>query len=270
MRSHYGRAIWKKRFILGALFLLASCRGTTPTVNSADQITSTPAPNGDGAAGEIAALEAKVAQFAPAELTADLSVLPESERKTLDRIVEAAKLLDPIFDRQHSLWPAFKTQNGKKVEVRIALGASASAFEEAKADVMGAYNVLFMIDKELFPAEFREQLLVSYFIGLFRSVRFGVAEAHGKGAALQINRYLEDGSATYDPATKRYAVDLEKLETSIETLVRDICLLQHHGNKPAVDAMLSKYGLLSDSMKEALGTLGGIPVDLRPIYPVAS
>jgi hypothetical protein len=63
---------------------------------------------------------------------------------------------------------------------------------------MGAYNVLYMIERGEFPKDMREKLLVSYFAGLFRSVRFGVAEAHGKGAALQINRLVEAGAATVD------------------------------------------------------------------------
>jgi len=110
---------------------------------------------------------------------------------------------------------------------------------------------------------------VSYFAGLFRSTRFGVAEAHGKGAAVQINRYLEEGAARLDPATKRYVVDLPKLEASITRLVHDLCDLQWNGNKAGADALLAKYGVMSDAMTAVLSGLEGIPVDVKPIYPVA-
>jgi hypothetical protein len=174
-----------------------------------------------------------------------------------------------FHELSHSLGPAFTTVDGKQVDVRVALEASYSALEEAKADVMGAYNVLYMIERGEFPKEMREKLLVSYFAGLFRSVRFGVAEAHGKGAALQINRLVEAGAATIDPATGKFKVDLDKLEAAIAVLVKDICMVQHAGDKAAADAMLAKYGQISPAMQRALDSLVGIPVDIRPSYPIA-
>ena len=181
---------------------------------------------------------------------------------------------DAFFDEvlfhelSHSLGPAF-VHNAGKVEVRMALGSSYSAIEEAKADVMGAYNILFLVDKGEFEPAFRQQLLASYFAGLFRSVRFGVAEAHGRGAALQINRFLEAGGATFDGSTKTFRVDFDKLEAAITKLVHDLCMLQHEGDKAKVDALLDQYGVMSPSMQAALDKLHGVPVDIRPFYPLA-
>ncbi len=174
-----------------------------------------------------------------------------------------------FHELSHSLGPAFTKVNGKSVDVRIALESSYSPLEEAKADVMGAYNVLYMIERGEFPKDMREKLLVSYFAGLFRSVRFGVSEAHGKGAALQINRLVESGAATVDPTTGKFKVDLSKLEEAIAGLVRDICVIQHAGDKAAADALLGRYGVVSPAMKRALDGLGNIPVDIRPVYPLA-
>jgi hypothetical protein len=171
-----------------------------------------------------------------------------------------------FHELSHSLGPAFTTKDGEKVEVRVALGGLYSPLEEAKADVMGAWNILYMIDEGQFPKEFREQLLVSYFAGLFRSVRFGVAEAHGKGAALQINRFLEEGAASFDEASGQFTVDLEKLPASIEKLVHDICMLQHEGKVDAVEALFSKYGVATGAIEKALSSLDGIPVDIKPLY----
>jgi predicted small lipoprotein YifL len=173
-----------------------------------------------------------------------------------------------FHELSHSLGPAFTKKDGKKVEVRIALEAASSALEEGKADVMGAYNILFMIKKGEFPKDFREKLLLSYFAGLFRSTRFGVSEAHGKGAAMQINRFLEEGAAKQG-ADGKFTVDFDKLEASIGKLVHDICMIQHAGDKAAAEALLGKYGVMSEPMKKALGGLDDIPVDVKPIYPVA-
>ena len=174
-----------------------------------------------------------------------------------------------FHELSHSLGPAHTLKDGKKVEVRQALEETYSALEECKADTMGAYNILFMIERKEFPAAFREQLLVSYFAGLFRSVRFGVVAAHGKGAAIQINRYLEAGAASFDQATGRFDVDLAKLEQGISDLTRDLVMVQHNGDKAAAQAMLDKYGVMSPSMKQALASVSSVPVDLKPIYPVA-
>ena len=174
-----------------------------------------------------------------------------------------------FHELSHSLGPAFTRVDGKDVDVRIALEGSYSALEEAKADVMGAYNVLYMIERGEFPKDMREKLLISYFAGLFRSVRFGVAEAHGKGAALQINRLVESGAATVDATTGKFKVDLDKIEGAIAVLVHDICQIQHAGDKAAADTMLARYGVVSPAMQRALDGLGAIPVDIRPFYPLA-
>ncbi len=174
-----------------------------------------------------------------------------------------------FHELSHSLGPAFTTKDGKQIEVRQALEASFSAIEESKADVMGAYNLLFLIEKGELPKEYREKVLVTYFATLFRGVRFGVAEAHGKGSAMQINRLVEDGGATFDEKTGRYLVNLDGLEKAIGKLVHDICMLQHEGDKAGVDAMLAKYGVMSKPMKAALDKVGDVPVDLRPVYPLA-
>ena len=175
-----------------------------------------------------------------------------------------------FHELSHSLGPAFTQQGADKVEVRMALQASYSPLEEAKADVMGAYNILFMIDQGHFAPDLRSKLLVSYFIGLFRSVRFGVAEAHGKGAALQINRFLEEGAARFDAEAGKFTVDEAKLEASITKLVHDIVMIQHRGDKAGADALLAEYGKVSEPMAAGLGQLGQIPVDIRPEYPLAA
>jgi hypothetical protein len=96
-----------------------------------------------------------------------------------------------------------------------------------------------------------------------------VAEAHGQGAAVQINRYLEEGAATFDGAKETFSLDLDKLEGSIESLVRDLVMIQHRADVEEAKAFLARYGVESAPMKKALARLGEIPVDIRPVYPLA-
>jgi hypothetical protein len=174
-----------------------------------------------------------------------------------------------FHELSHALGPGKIEVGGKTMEVREALQETYSALEECKADVMGAHNVLFMIKQKEFPASFRPDILTTYFAGLFRSVRFGVAEAHGKGAALQINYHLKSGAAKYDAKRKTFTIDLNKLEKSISDLTRDLVMVQHKGNKAAAIAMLDKYAIMSAPMAAVLKKLSDLPIDLRPTYPLA-
>jgi Peptidase family M49 len=203
-----------------------------------------------------------------------------------DRIMRplAAKILAPaqmallsgdaFFDEtlfhelSHSLGPAF-VKGTKDKEVRTALESSFSAIEECKADVMGAYNVLYLIQRGDLPKTLHDQLLVSYFAGLFRSVRFGVSEAHGKAAAVQINRYLEEGGAELDTKANKLNVNLVKLEASISKLAHDLAVIEWEGDKAAADDLLKKYGAMPDALKGLMKDMGDIPVDIKPVYPLA-
>jgi Peptidase family M49 len=203
------------------------------------------------------------------------------EPSQLGRLSSEAFFDETLFhELSHSLGPAFvKDSAGSpppppghsrpQVEVRVALESSYSPIEECKADVMGAYDILYLVKRGELPRDLHDQLLVSYFAGLFRSTRFGVAEAHGQGAAVQINRFVEEGAANFDPVSKRYTVDLVKLEAAIGKLVHDLCIIEWTGDKAAADALLAKYGVMSEPMAVAMGALEGIPVDVKPIYPLA-
>ncbi|MBK8009991.1 MAG: hypothetical protein IPK13_01470 [Deltaproteobacteria bacterium] len=188
----------------------------------------------------------------------------------LEHLSASAFFYQVLFhELSHSLGPAFTSRDGEEVEVRLALGSSYSAIEECKADVMGAYNILYMIELGEMPKDFADKLLHSYFAGLFRSVRFGVAEAHGKGAAVQINRFLSRKGATFEPSSARFTVHPDALRKAMAELLHDLLMLQHAGDKAAADAMLEQEGIMSTPMVAALTKVGDIPVDIRPLYPLA-
>src|SRR3546814_15200398 len=105
--------------------------------------------------------------------------------------------LETLFhELSHSLGPGTITVDGRQTTVNDELKEQASAIEEGKADVMGAYNILFMMAKGELPAAEKNQLLATYFTGIFRAMRFGAAEAHGKGAAMQYGYLKEIGRAS--------------------------------------------------------------------------
>ena len=176
--------------------------------------------------------------------------------------------LETLFhELSHSLGPGSITVNGQQTTVDKALKDVGSGFEEAKADVMGAYNVLFMMDQGVLPAAEKPQIRAAYVAGLFRAMRFGDTDAHGRGAAMQY-RYLRDkGGIVWDAGAKRFRIDPAKLDAGIRDLVHDIIHLQGTGDYNGTKAFLAKWAVMDAEAKQVTGEMGHIPVDIHPIYP---
>ncbi len=132
---------------------------------------------------------------------------------------------------------------------------------------MGAYNMLFLMDKGELPKSERDNMLVTYFAGLFRSMRFGVHEAHGAGAAFQYNYFKEKQAFSFDESTERYTVNLNKMAQSITDLVHDVCMIQALGDYNASKAFLNKYAVLAAEVDKLNSKMASIPTDIKPNYP---
>ncbi len=174
-----------------------------------------------------------------------------------------------FHELSHGLGPGKIRVGGRDTEVRLELKEHYSALEEAKADVMGAWNILYMIDKGQFPASFREDLFVTFLAGMFRSVRFGIEEAHGQGVALQYGYLKDKGAFVHDPATGRFSVDVARFEAGLRDLVREICLVQARGDYEGAARMLETWAKVPPELQAALDGIKEIPVDIRPIYIAA-
>ncbi|RHW18418.1 hypothetical protein D1610_08175 [Sphingomonas gilva] len=176
--------------------------------------------------------------------------------------------LSTLFhELSHSLGPGSITVDGRATTVTDELKEQASALEEGKADVMGVYNLLFMMEKGELPASEKPQLLATYLAGLFRSVRFGIEEAHGEGAAMQLGYLQAKGAYNWDAEARRYRMDIPKMEAAIRDLVRDIVILQGDGDYEGVKAFMAKHARLDANAKAVIATMKDVPVDIAPVYP---
>jgi len=165
----------------------------------------------------------------------------------------------------HSLGPGQIKKNGKDTEVKLELKEFNSTLEEAKADVMGVYNILALIEKGDMPKELRRTLEPTYVAGLFRSARFGVDEAHGQGVVAQFNYLTEKGALVVD-GNARYRSVPEKFPGAIRDLLHDMLMLQATGDYEGTKKFLEKYGQATPSLREAISHLTELPVDIRPLY----
>ncbi|XP_071730456.1 nudix hydrolase 3-like isoform X1 [Rutidosis leptorrhynchoides] len=172
----------------------------------------------------------------------------------------------------HGIGPHTITlSNGHKSTVRLELQELHSALEEAKADIVGLWALNFLIAKDLLPKSLVKSIYVSFLAGCFRSVRFGLEEAHGKGQALQFNWLFEKGAFVLHP-DQMFSVDFDKVEGVVESLSREILTIQAKGDKYAARELLGKYGEMTQPLKIALEKLANVqvPVDITPDFPIVT
>jgi hypothetical protein len=193
----------------------------------------------------------------------DLILVPDQAKNVTQRYM----FMETLFhELSHSLGPGTIVVNGRQTAVDKELKELASGFEEAKADVMGAYNVMYMMDKGVIPNTERDQIRATYVAGLFRAMRFGAQEAHGKGAAFQY-RYLRDkGALVWDAQAKRFRIDNNKIDGAIRDLVGEIVRLQGNGDYAGTKAFYAKWGTIDAEGQQVIGTMTHLPTDIRPVY----
>ncbi len=173
-----------------------------------------------------------------------------------------------MHEMSHGVGPGNITINGRKTAVNKELKETYSTLEECKADILGMYNNIFMIDKKVYPKEFAEETYVTFLAGIFRSVRFGINEAHGGGNAIIYNYLLEKGGYEYNPDTRKVRVNFDKIYPALKDLANKVLMIQATGDYEGAKAFIAKYAVTSPSMDTLRSGLTKLPVDIRPIFRI--
>jgi hypothetical protein len=174
-----------------------------------------------------------------------------------------------FHELSHGLGPGMIQQpNGERVDVRFLLKDTYSTVEECKADVLGVWNILYAMDKKLLTS-FNEQQLYATYAGLhFRSMRFGLDEAHGRGTAIQWN-WLRERGAIVPQADGTFSVDVPKMREGIQALATELLTLQALGDYERARRLLAKYGVSTPEIESVNARLKDIPVDITPVFTAA-
>jgi hypothetical protein len=193
-----------------------------------------------------------------------------------DRLIDPAQRPDVAFEPffthilahelMHGLGPHAITVNGKSTTVRQAMKDLSSAIEEAKADISGLFMLQHLIDRGTVDRSMERQMYVTFLAGIFRSMRFGIKEAHGRGMALQFNFLMQEGAIRHDGAAGTFAVVPERMKQAVPALTREIMTIQARGDYAAAKALLDKYAVMHPAMEKALSRLTDIPVDIVPEF----
>jgi hypothetical protein len=196
--------------------------------------------------------------------------------RVLDPSLTSLVSFDAFFNHvlfhelSHGLGPGFLTQpdGSKRVEVRIPLKELYSTIEECKADVLGVWNLLYAQKHGLVTAFDEKQLFATYAGLMFRSTRFGVGEAHGRGTAIQWNWLRERGAVT-PAAGGKYTVDFAKARDAVRDLATELLTIEATGDYARAKTLLDRYGKETPEMTAVNATLKDIPVDITPVFPAA-
>lgn len=174
-----------------------------------------------------------------------------------------------FHELSHGLGPGLIARpNGERVDVRLLLEDTYSAIEECKADVLGIWNILYAMDNNLL-ASFTPQQLYATYVGLhFRSMRFGIDEAHGRGTAVQWN-WLREQGAIVPKGDGTFSVDMAKMYPAVKSLATELLMLQATGDRARAQRLLTKYGVSTPEIESVVSRLKDIPVDIRPVFPAA-
>jgi len=164
----------------------------------------------------------------------------------------------------HGLGPAFARVSGKNVSIREAIGPTFSALEEAKADVVGMLALRWLVEKSVLPNDRLEEYYASELAGIFRTVRFGTGEAHGRAEMMEFNYYTEQGA--FVKANGRYRVDYTKIGPATARLAKELLEQEATGDRARADAWFTKYDKMPADLKTTLAAAKDIPVDVDPSF----
>jgi hypothetical protein len=164
----------------------------------------------------------------------------------------------------HGLGPAFSRRDGKTVDIREAIGGAFGALEEAKADVVGMHGLKWLVDRGVLQQDRLDEYYASYVAGIFRTVRFGTGEAHGRAEMMEFNVLVEHGAIVRSGL--RYRIDYAKIAPALAALAKELLEQEATGDRARAEAWFAKYDKMPADLKTALSGAREVPIDVDPVF----
>ena len=194
-------------------------------------------------------------------------VLPAGNQKQVSFDAFFAHTL--MHELMHGLGPHEIRVDGRATTVRQELKETYSVVEEAKADISGLFALQYLVEKGVVDRALSETMYSTFLASAFRSIRFGIGEAHGGGTAIQLN-YLLDRGAFRRETDGTHSVDRAKIVAGVTALTREIMTLEAEGNYPRAKDMLARLAVIRPEVQQALDRLCDVPVDIAPRFTTAA
>ncbi len=173
-----------------------------------------------------------------------------------------------MHELMHGLGPHEISVGGRTTTVRQELRETYSTIEEAKADISGLFALQYLIEKRVLSGSLKDSMYDTYLASAFRSIRFGVAEAHGCGIAIQLNFLLDYGAFSIGK-DGTFSVNGAKISDGVKALTRDLMTLEAEGSHAKASDLIAKMGVVRPEVQKALNRLQHIPVDIEPRFTTA-
>jgi Peptidase family M49 len=170
-------------------------------------------------------------------------------------------------EMSHGIGPHQISVGGRGTTPRQELKDLYSAVEEAKADVLGLYMLQHFFDRGYLKHD-ETRLYTTYLASSFRTLRFGLNEAHGKGMALQFNYLTDKGAFVYRDG--RWAVEASKIRAAVRDLAHDLLTIEATGDYAQAKKMLDSLAVMRPDIAATLERVGNVPVDIRSIFVTAN
>jgi len=198
-------------------------------------------------------------------------VLIPIAQKVLDQSQIDCVSFDAFFmhilahELMHGLGPHDITIAGKATNVRQELKELYSAIEEAKADITGLFALQYLVDKGVMDKKLEETVYPTFLASMFRSIRFGINEAHGKGVAIQFN-YLRKQGAIDMSDGGRFKVNRIRIKDAVKKLTSMILTIEAEGDYNKAKSLIEWYGNINPTTQKTLDEIKDMPIDIRPVY----
>jgi len=170
-----------------------------------------------------------------------------------------------MHELMHGLGPHNITVGGRATTVRLEFKDTYSAIEEAKADISGLFALQFLVDQGTFDTAMEQSMYTTFLASCFRSIRFGINEAHGRGIAIQLNYFLDHGGVKVAP-DGTFAVDAAVIRANVRDLTGEIMTMQALGDYAAAKQLITTLGVVRPEVQRVLERLTEVPVDIAPRF----
>jgi hypothetical protein len=169
----------------------------------------------------------------------------------------------------HAIGPkTVKVGPKKGMALNAAIGPGFSPLEEEKADIVGLHSLTYLLDKGVVDKSREREVFVSYLGSMFRSIRFGLNEAHGKAAAIELNYLMKEGAVTYNESKKTWSVEFSRIRGGVKALAAELLKLEGDGDGARVQAFFDKWSFMTPQLQASLDLVKDLPIDVLPNYTI--
>jgi len=126
------------------------------------------------------------------------------------------------------------------------------------------FGLKWLVDRGVLSKERLEEYYSSYVAGIFRTVRFGTSEAHGRAEMMEFNFFSEQRAIMQDGP--RYRIDYARMPGAIEQLTKELLEQEATGDRSRAEAWFKKYDQMPAALTKVLAAATDIPIDIDPIF----